>query len=105
MIYPFFFLNRYSAFSKYVVDPNRFRGALLTNWYALDDVWVRMEDQEKKPHVILCMRHSKVSDEKLLKGDLVAILAALQTRMDVVGLEKQMILPVREIPIAANALY
>lgn len=64
-----------------------------------------MKDPEKKLHIILCMKHSKVSEGKLLKGEVVAILAALQTRMDIVELEKHMIIPVREIPIPANALY
>jgi hypothetical protein len=92
-------LNRFRGFLTSVIDRARFGHDLLNACYSLGGYWTRLTDAEKKPHVMLAMNHGVAGDEKLLKGDVLAILAALQSRMECAELQKHMVIPVREIPL------
>lgn len=96
-----FSLDQISSFMKAIIDPERFRTHLMTNWYEFGRLWFIMND-DKNPHVMIAMIHSRDCSGKLLKGDVVAILAALQTRMGYSKLQKHMVIPVRDIPMPLN---
>jgi hypothetical protein len=46
---------------------------------------------------MLAMKHNMAGDERLLKGDVLATLAALKSRMEWAKLQKHRVIPVREI--------
>ncbi|QKX58656.1 uncharacterized protein TRUGW13939_05783 [Talaromyces rugulosus] len=56
--------------------------------------WTRRDDAAKKPHIMLAVKHNVAGDERLLKGDVLVILAALKTRMEWAKLQKHIIIPI-----------
>lgn len=97
------FLNQFRGFLKSVIDRERFGRDLLNTCYSLGGYWTRLTDAEKTPHIMLAMKHSMAGDDgKVLQGDVLAILAALQSRMECAEVQKHMVIPIREIPLCSR---
>jgi hypothetical protein len=68
-------------------------------------IWER-RDAKYKPHLMFGLKHDLVNDERLLRGEVLAILAAIKSRMEsvVLVLQKHVIVPVRRIILLMKTL-
>ena len=66
-------------------------------------IWER-RDAKYKPHLMFGLRHDLVNDERLLRVEVLAILAAIKSRMESVVLQKHVIVPVRHIILLMKTL-
>lgn len=61
--------------------------------FSPDASWVT-NNQQERPHIIFTMKHDVTGDERLLRGELLAIVAAMSSRMRFPKFDRHAVVPV-----------